>query len=132
MTHSDISNDTMIGTCGERPSLFTGQPSHEQKSVLPCPSPILFMIKKSLDVYSLPTKQELILISLKQLLNNKLTMFIKLLTDKITKTIYFKQVQGGSPEGYMIIGFLSCVITWLENLMEILAMYNYSNNSFGE
>ena len=31
----------MIGTGGERPSLFTGQPSHEQKSVLPSPSPIL-------------------------------------------------------------------------------------------
>ena len=77
------------------------------------------MIKKSLDVYSLPTKQELILISLKQLLNNKLTVFIKLLTDKITKTIYFKQVQGGSPEGYMIIGFLPCVMTRLENLIEI-------------
>ena len=31
----------MIGTGGERPSLFTCQPSHEQKSVLPGPSPIL-------------------------------------------------------------------------------------------
>ena len=62
------------------------------------------MIKKSLDVYSLPTKQELIL-----------TVFIKLLTDKITKTTYFKQVQGGSPDGYMIIGFLPCVMTRLEN-----------------
>ena len=82
------------------------------------------MIKKSLDVYSLLSKQELVLISLKQLLNNKLTAFIKLLTDTINKTNYFKQVQGQSPEGYMIIGFQFCVIARIENLTEMLVMYN--------
>ena len=87
------------------------------------------MIKKSLDVYSLPTKQELILISLKQLLNNKLTAFIKLLTDTINKTNYFKQVQGQSPEGYMIIGFQFCVIARIENLTEMLVMYNFNLSS---
>ena len=38
---------------------------------------------------------------MRQLLNNKQTAFIKLLTDTINKTNYFKQVQGQSTEGYM-------------------------------
>ena len=36
---------------------------------------------------------------MRQLLNNKQTAFIKLLTDTINKTNYFKRVQGSIPRG---------------------------------
>ena len=64
--------------------------------------------------------------SIIQLLINKLTVFIKLLTDKITKTIHFKLSPRRFPVGYMTKVFSSIVIPILENLTEILTMYKYN------